>query len=48
MEGARRGRAGEMRAVAAVRTLRLCGTEKFPCYFATDGVSTGSAKRAEK
>ena len=37
-----------MRVVAAVRSLWLCGTEKCPCWFATEGVSSGSEKRAAK
>ena len=45
---ARRGRAGAMGSVAVVHTLRSCGTEKCPCYFATDGASLGSEKKAEK
>ena len=31
-----------MRAVAAARTFWLCGTEKCPSDFATDGVCGGS------
>ena len=47
-EGARRGRAGAMRVVAAVRILWMCGTKKCPCEFATEGASMGSEKRAAK
>ena len=43
-EGARRGRVGAMHGVAAVRTLWMCGTEKCPCEFATEGASMGSEK----
>ena len=35
-----------MRAVAAVHALRLCGTEKFPFDFATDGDSADSENKA--
>ena len=35
-----------MRVVAAVRTLRLCGTEKCPFDFATDGDSADSENKA--
>ena len=46
-EGTRRGRAAAIRVVAAVHTLRLCGTEKFPFDFATeDGDSAGSENKA--
>ena len=34
-----------MHMVAAARTFWLCGTEKCPSEFATDGVSTVSEKR---
>jgi len=47
-EGTRRGRAAAMRVVAAVRALWLCGTEKCPFDFATDGDSAGSEKRAAR
>ena len=45
-EGTRRGRAAAMRVVAAVRALRLCGTEKFPFDFATDGDSADSENKS--
>ena len=35
-----------MRVVAAVRALRLCGTEKCPFDFATDGDSADSESKA--
>ena len=41
-EGTRRGRAAAMRVVAAVHALWLCGTEKCPFDFATDGDSANS------
>ena len=41
-EETRRGRASAMHAVAAARTFWLCGTEKCPFKFATDGVCGGS------
>ena len=43
-----RGRVGAMHSVAAVRTLWMCGTQKCPCEFATEGASMGSEKRAAK
>ena len=44
--GTRRGRAAAMRVVAAVHALRLCGTEKCPFDFATDGDSADSENKA--
>ena len=41
-EETRRGRASAMHAVAAARTFWLCGTEKCPSDFATEGVCGGS------
>ena len=41
-EETRRGRVGAMHVVAAARTFWVCGTEKCPCEFATDGVCGGS------
>ena len=38
-EETRRGRAAAVRVVAAVHALLLCGTEKCPFDFATDGDS---------
>ena len=46
-EGTRRGRAAAMRVVAAVRALWLCGTEKCPFDFATDGDSANSENKGE-
>ena len=43
-EGTRRGRAAAMRVVAAVHALRLCGTEKCPFDFATDGDSAADSE----
>ena len=45
-EGTRRGGAAAMRVVAAVRALWLCGTEKCPFDFATDGDSADSENKA--
>ena len=45
-EGTRRGRAAAMRVVAAVHALWLCGTEKCPFDFATDGDSANSENKA--
>ena len=45
-EGTRRGRAAAMRVVAAVHALWLCGTEKCPFDFATDGDSADSENKA--
>ena len=45
-EGTRRGRAAAMHVVAAVHALRLCGTEKCPFDFATDGDSADSENKA--
>ena len=41
-EETRRGRVGAMHMVAAERTFWVCGTEKCPCEFATDGACGGS------
>ena len=45
-EEKRRGRAAATRVVAAVRALWLCGTEKCPFDFATDGDSADSENKA--
>ena len=45
-EGTWRGWAAAMRVVAAVHALRLCGTEKCPFDFATDGDSADSENKA--
>ena len=37
-----------MHVVAAVHALRLRGTEKCPCDFATDGDSAGSENKARR
>ena len=49
-EGTRRGRAAAMRvvAVAAVHALWLCGTEKCPFDFATDGDSADSENKGNE
>ena len=43
--GNARGRAAAMRVVAALRALLLCGAEKCPFDFATDGDSAGSENK---